>query len=237
MVWRIGDGKPVCITKDKSLPDQVYKSVSSPLPSIPPNAKVSSLIDAESGAWKTDDIRHLLLPHDAKVILRIPLSIRLPHDSLIWSKKPSDVFTTRSAYKLLASDASASSPGSANSHPQKSLWRGVWMLQTPNKVRHFIWRAYNNSLPTMDNLLHRHIIQSDCCNICRTHPKDILHVVWGCTELASMWSTLSWAHQSASPLPGDFTNLFSRFLQVHEDYRMEIFAFTAWLLWNHGNAI
>ena len=84
MVWRIRDGKSVCITKDKWLPDQVYKSVSSPLPSIPPDAKLSSLIDAESEAWKTDDIRHLLLTHDAKVILRIPLSIRLPPDNLIW---------------------------------------------------------------------------------------------------------------------------------------------------------
>lgn len=84
MVWRIRDGKSVCITKDKWLPDQVYKSVRSPLPSIPPDAKVSCLIDAESGAWKTDDIRHLFLPHDAKVILSIPLSIGLPSDSLIW---------------------------------------------------------------------------------------------------------------------------------------------------------
>lgn len=89
----------------------------------------------------------------------------------------------------------------------------------------------------MDNLFRRHIVQSGCCNICKAHPEDILHVVWGCIEVASMWSTLSWAHQSASPPPGDFTNLFSRLLQAHEDYRVEIFAITAWLLWNHRNAI
>ncbi|XP_075655083.1 uncharacterized protein LOC142625282 [Castanea sativa] len=40
MVWQIGDGKTVCLKEDKWLPDQLYRSMSSPLPSIPPDAKV-----------------------------------------------------------------------------------------------------------------------------------------------------------------------------------------------------
>ena len=54
----------------------------------------------------------MFLPHEAKNILSIPLSTRLPQDSIIWSKNPSGVFSTRNAYQLLASDASTSSPGS-----------------------------------------------------------------------------------------------------------------------------
>ena len=49
MVWRIGDGKTVSLKEDKWLPDQVYRSVSSPLPSIPPDAKVSIFIDEVNG--------------------------------------------------------------------------------------------------------------------------------------------------------------------------------------------
>ena len=48
-VWRIGDGQSVCIKEDKWLPDKAYRKVSSPIPLIPPNAKVSSLIDANTG--------------------------------------------------------------------------------------------------------------------------------------------------------------------------------------------
>ena len=57
MVWRIGDGNSVCIKEDKWLSDKAYRSVSSPLPSIPPNTKVSTLIDSNSRAWKIEVIK------------------------------------------------------------------------------------------------------------------------------------------------------------------------------------
>ena len=191
MVWQIGDGKTVSLKEDKWLPDQVYCSVSSPLPSIPPDAKVSLFIDEENGTWKEAKIKQNFLPHEVKKIISIPLSTRLPQDNPIWSKTPSGIFSTRSAYKLLVHDASVSSPSSSNPHPQRYLWRGVWMLQTPNKVKHFTWRACDNSLPTMDNLHRRHITPSACYNTCQTQTEDILDVVWGCPKVANLWSTLN----------------------------------------------
>ena len=111
------------------------------------------------------------------------------------------------------------------------------MLRTPNKVKHFTWRACNNSLPTMDNLHRRHITPSACCNACQTQTEDILHVVWGSPEVANLWSTLSWVQHSIPHSPGDFSNLFLSFLQVRDDYRVEIFAISAWLLWSRRNSI
>ena len=57
VVWRIGDGRTVCIKEDKWLPDQVYNSVTLPLPSIPPDAKVSLLIDEASRSWNDEVVR------------------------------------------------------------------------------------------------------------------------------------------------------------------------------------
>ena len=111
------------------------------------------------------------------------------------------------------------------------------MLRTPNKVKHFTWRACHNSLPTMDNLFHRHITPSACCNTCQTQTEDILHVVWGCPEVANLWSTINWTQHTIPHSPGDFANLFLSFLQVRDDYRVEIFAISAWLLWNQRNSI
>ena len=104
MIWRIGNGASVSIKKDKWLPDRCYRMVISPLPNIPPDAKVSSLIDSTSCAWKSDVVHQNFLPHEAKIILSIPLSFKLPNDSLIWSKTPSSLLIARSAYKLLAFD-------------------------------------------------------------------------------------------------------------------------------------
>ena len=173
-----------------------------PLPSIPHDAKVSLLIDKVNGSWKDEEVRKLFLLHEVKKILSIPISSRLPHDSLIWSKTHSGIFSTWSAYRLLANEASASSPSSSNLHPKRHLWSVFWMLHTPNKVKHFIWRACNNSLPTLDNLFYRQIVSFVCCNICNAHPEDILHVVWGCTKVANMWKELNWAHLLVFPPSG-----------------------------------
>ena len=70
-VWCIGDGQSVCIKEDKWLPDEVYRKVSSPIPSIPPDVKVSSLIDANIGSWRTDLISQSFLPHEAGLVLGI----------------------------------------------------------------------------------------------------------------------------------------------------------------------
>ena len=82
-VWHIGDGQSVCIKEDKWLLDKVHRKVISLIPSIPPNAKVSCLIDANIGGWKADRINQLFLPHEASLVLSIPLSIKIPADRLI----------------------------------------------------------------------------------------------------------------------------------------------------------
>ncbi|XP_030959119.1 uncharacterized protein LOC115981073 [Quercus lobata] len=214
MVWRIGNGASIRIKENKWLLDQCYRTVISPLPNIPPDAKVSSLINSTSCAWKFDVIHQNFLLHEAKIILSIPLSFRLPSDCLIWSKTPSGLFIAQSAYKLLACDASTNNTSSSNPNPQKSFWRGLWMLWIPSKMRHFVWRACNEAMSTMVNLFRCHIANTDRCMVCNAQPEDFLHAVWGCEALENVWSQLSWARSSVVIPPGDFSNLFAHFLQV-----------------------
>ena len=77
-VWRIGDGNSVGIREDKWLPEQCYSKVTFALPSIPPNSKVSYLIDTNTREWKVDLIKQAFVLQEAEKILSIPLSIRLP---------------------------------------------------------------------------------------------------------------------------------------------------------------
>ena len=82
MVWRIGNGSIARIKEDNWLPVKSNRSVISPLTSIQPETKVSALINQDLGIWKTEMVENSFLPHEASIILGIPLSSRLPPDQL-----------------------------------------------------------------------------------------------------------------------------------------------------------
>lgn len=60
------------------LPAQSNKSVISSIPQMALDLKVSELIDQDSASWKFDIVQQMFLPHEASLILGIPLSERSP---------------------------------------------------------------------------------------------------------------------------------------------------------------
>uniref|UniRef100_A0A7N2KWM1 Reverse transcriptase zinc-binding domain-containing protein n=1 Tax=Quercus lobata TaxID=97700 RepID=A0A7N2KWM1_QUELO len=148
MVWRIGDGRFVCIKEDKWLLGPVARPVSSPLPDIPPDAK------SQMGN-----------------------------------------FTTRNAYRLLVDGTLINNASSSN----------------PNLPEVFL-------------------------ESCKDDLEDPLHIMWSCKKVKIIWSNLSWVNQKITSPPTDFSDLVSRFLQITDDQRREIFALAAWILWNQHNA-
>lgn len=72
--WNIGNGAKVRIWDDKWMPTSSSYKVASPRTTLSNGVLVSCLIDHELHAWKADAIRRTFLPHEAQVILGIPLS-------------------------------------------------------------------------------------------------------------------------------------------------------------------
>ena len=66
---------------------------------------------------------------------------------------------------------------------EKGLWKAVWSLDIPNKVKHLICRACKNSLPTKRNLARQQIINDHSYDRCSGGSEDIFHTVWSCAEL------------------------------------------------------
>ena len=77
-------------------------------------------------AWKVSLVKELFLPHEADMILGIPLSFRRPPDRIAWALTPSGIFTTCSAYKLIVSGAMNSFAGGSNLENYRKFWRGLW---------------------------------------------------------------------------------------------------------------
>ena len=76
---------------------------------------MAQLIDGETDMWKADLIKKHFMPYETDIILGVPLSPRMPEDSLIWAWSKNGNFTVRSAYgvalKILKAESSAKESG------------------------------------------------------------------------------------------------------------------------------
>ncbi|MCI39198.1 F-box protein, partial [Trifolium medium] len=98
--WRIGNGNKVGIWKDGWIPNNNDSLVHGPRVHLEENALVSELIDTNSKKWRKYVVLSCFHPHEAKKILSLPLSHRLPHDKIIWCCEKNGEYSVRSAYHL-----------------------------------------------------------------------------------------------------------------------------------------
>ena len=127
--------------------------------------------------------------------------------------------------------------GCSNLDNQRKIWRGLWQLQVPNKIKLIVWRACNDALPTNDNLYRRHILPSNQCNIYQEHSEDVVHTFWLCKDTSSVWLSLEWFHQAVTIYPVCFRELLTRFMHCQEEYRAKIFVIAAWSTQNRQNVL
>ena len=102
--------------------------------------------------WDPGLVQQLFLPWEADLIRRIPMCEESIADLLIWPLTPTGDYSVQSAYRMLESTARCVNPGSSLVDGQSKVWKGIWKIKTPNQIRHFIWRAARDSLPTKQNI-------------------------------------------------------------------------------------
>ena len=80
--WVIGNGRNVHIWNDRwILVAKTYKVMSPKVPISGGGEMVSSLLNEKRGAWNTNLVRNTFLPHEANMILSIPISPMAPKGS------------------------------------------------------------------------------------------------------------------------------------------------------------
>ena len=162
--WQVGNGRSTRIWKDKWFPSPSTYRVISPISILPQDARVESLIDRENGVWKNELVRQVFLPHETDTICGIVLSASQPVDKQVWAPTTNGIFNARSAYKIakemgMRADTGALSDGSR----MRCFWKHLWRCNVPHKVRHLIWRACRDILPTKANLVARKVLLDSCC--------------------------------------------------------------------------
>ena len=83
--WVIGNGERVHIWEDRWILSLDSFKVVSPRGLSTSVMLVSSLINRETRYWDVNLVRNTFLPHKVEIVLGIPISLRLPDDSLVWA--------------------------------------------------------------------------------------------------------------------------------------------------------
>ena len=151
---------------------------------------IVELIDGDRMELKEHLIRQIFLPQDMDAILSIPLSAHGAPDRLIWVENKNGKFTGKSAYRLAHEISSKGIlPESSNSAALKQVWRDLWNMCVPNKVKHFAWRACRDILVTKENLWKRHITKDNLCKACGKGPESACHIFWLYDNAEEVWSS------------------------------------------------
>lgn len=139
---------------------------------------VSDLIDSDMHCWRRDLIMTTFRCEDAKAICRIPLSWRRVTDSIIWLHNRNEGYSVKSGYhvarQVLKNENWAESSRGSD---VKKVWKGLWKLKVPKKIKTFGWRACDGILPTWFTLAKRKIIGDNVCLICTQCLETEIHVL------------------------------------------------------------
>ena len=130
--------------------------------------RVEHLLDKDRGLWDIKKVRNTFLPFEAEAVLGIPMSLSLPNDSRIWAWSNNGRFTVKSAYevalKVLCEAKGNDVHGEcSNSSKMAETWKSIWKLKCTSKIKHFLWRACKNILPTNYYLAKRKVGKWENC--------------------------------------------------------------------------
>ena len=126
-------------------------------------------------------------------ILQIPLHVETMEDFVAWHCTRYGTFSVCSAYHVEFDHqfgrhyASLNSPGSAQLN---AVWKELWQLRLPEKIKHFGWKVLKEVLPCYGVLAGRHVPLIPQCPLCKIGLEDIQHCLFTCIRASEVWTAL-----------------------------------------------
>jgi hypothetical protein len=146
-------------------------------------SKVADLIDTSTGTWDAELLRSLFLEVDVKRILEIPINVQGFDDFIAWSYNKNGRYSVKSGYHLQWRHTfgpranQLALPGTSALNP---VWKTVWQLKLPSKIKIFLWRALHGIIPLKSILANRHVGTSGQCPVCLLAAEDVKHLLFQC---------------------------------------------------------
>uniref|UniRef100_A0A7N2LZ18 Reverse transcriptase zinc-binding domain-containing protein n=1 Tax=Quercus lobata TaxID=97700 RepID=A0A7N2LZ18_QUELO len=105
-----------------------------------------------------------------------------------WQFGTTNTNAFKSDYRLLSEAAEKDNASTSNPEFKKKFWSGIWKLKIPGKVKHYLWKAYSNTLPTKQNLQKRKILNDSTFHLYSKENESSMHALWDCEKIQEVWS-------------------------------------------------
>ena len=167
----------------------------------------------------------------------IPLSSTNTSDRLVWAGTKNGKFTVKSAYTLALEELKLSEHAEcSNGVARRKLWKTIWNLNIPQKIKLFAWKACRNIPASKENLAKRKITPDGVCELCGRE-ESIGHILWLCDHAMEVWNSSKFAFPFEFSAKGTFLDVVEC-LQRCEHHRpglLEQFTSVCWGIWKNWN--
>ena len=226
------------IWDDKQLPTPItYKVISHPQ-DFEDYPMVSSPSDDDSKSWKVNLVRELFLPFEVETILRILLRFSLPDDKIIQVGNRRGELSVKSAYHIAVNIVDTQAiGGSSLGDVRAPLWRKLWHLNLPAKIKIFAWRACMNALPTMQNLRSGGVVVEVSCPFCNHCCESTSHASIHCDLVSNVWSNQTECLIKLLDSIFDISDIALELLNFGIIQDLEVLFFTTWFIWYNRDQV
>ncbi|PNX97917.1 ribonuclease H [Trifolium pratense] len=178
--WIIGDGKDIDAWKHVWIEENLILEQHTSIPQDLQGARVCDLV-GNDGYWNWNMLQDWMPAN-----LRYKLAAILPpnaengKDELAGMGGNCVSFSVSSMYQKLRD---------FNMDEEDPIWRNIWKLQVPERVRSFVWRVKWERLLT-NSLKHRMGLTSAVCCFCGMADETILHALRDCSIVQQFWQQI-----------------------------------------------
>lgn len=185
--WQVQNGASIDFWEGKWIPSTSNFKINTPKPPNPVTELVSDVIDHQRGKWKVEQLEKEVSPVELETILKIPLPVFQRNDKLIWHFSNNGIYSVKSGYRLAFVPKTEECKPGSSFRPNPNLWKTIWKLKVPNKIRNFWWRVCKDSLASKENLYKRKCAPSNLCPLCHLHVESTDHILFSCSWVRAVW--------------------------------------------------